>query len=1170
MSGTFENNVAALNTRYPELAARLKEHRPSSRCRLVPVASSEVDLAISEGTTEQLLAAGKNPLETARAYWRQRTLRNPVNMLFLGLDAGHQLMAYLETPSPKTQNYYLVEKDLDLFYCLLHAWDVRDLVRRPNVHWLVGIPETDLFKTMQDLLGQGMQYASITATSVEGNTYSYRHNIPYYKSFLRSLHDATVDLLRIAGNSPHDSFVGVMNMLRNLETIAQEPGVNRLFKKFKGKPAVVVAAGPSLDKNVDLLKEIQDRAIIFSVDASLKYLLGKDIRPHFVTVLERVTFSSKFFADIDPNLCRETVQVSVPVVVPDVYRVYPGPKALLYRPYSHFQWLDNDKGTLMTGASCANMAFKLAVALGCDPIILVGQDLAYGEDGATHSEATPWGRKLAGIMADKESVLRVRGNLSEWVLTNQTWNSFRLAYIKDVAEYSGTVINATEGGAYIEGTKIATLRETIDTHVGPAFLPGPAIAEILRGGKEEDADAYLAWLHSTRMPETTRAICRAIGDGRKILALIERTLAKGAGEVQAGRAVRNTFQFCRTLLESPILYQAVFHVVQPAVVQMMLEHHDLANRHPDKATVRKRRLGLHREFLGDTLEMMERLAELYGNVREAVAEDQYNTNLALLESTYPQLAAKLRQNRPSRTVHRLWDGSASEWKFEEEAEGDTAAPTDIQTKESETHILRVCLGVDISKQFMEELANKTLRGTILIERDIGIFIDFLHVASLVDLGIGDSLWLLIGNINESCILESETIPPAKIITSANDKNITTTHGYSYRTHSNYYMNTLETLMGELSAWNEQVATPAPSPSISHCLQNAELAARSPMATIVEGQHKGCKALVVFPGYPIEAAEELAHYRGDPLVVIAYGSAARDLTAADVRVNYAVPDWSKDHGGWNGATLPKTTTVIAAANTPPYPLVNHPGPVLFAPSPPTFFNWLKGYEVSGVPFLSGCEVLAVWLARLIGGKTIACVGRLTATPTQITARWKQLSIRHMLIQAQASWLEDKADILAYVSSTSTVTPAVHPSPAAEQTRASGDRGGETSSAELVSKMDSLRASIQGKLRLLAELRTEAATSASPDLHPDRCSFFRRFFEPGTTSWAVEWVGWILWWRYAHQWAEARSREGEGDESARKRYEWLISETAQNLRAADRCCTEAIERMQRAAPDREAHP
>lgn len=615
MNELFEKNLAHLRDRYPELAAALRDHRPSPSFELVPTSSDLYDLSVRKGDETLSYYGVPNPLEDALGVYQQKRFRNPALMVFLGLGLGYRVAAYLSRPNPNTQAYLLVEKEIDVFYHLLHVLDVGPLVTNRRVHLLVGLPEERFLPALRAALNEDAIFCLIRGTSIESDSAGYRLDPGYYKSFLVALRDASAHLLSAVGNAPHDSFVGIRHMLLNLETIAREPALGDLFGKFHDRPAFIVATGPSLDKNYHLLPEIQDRALIFSVDASLKFLLGKGIRPHFVTSLERVPETLPFFQDIDPDLCRETVQVAVPVVVPEVYAAYPGPKAIMYRSLAHFAWLEHDKGTLQTGHSSANMAFRIAVALGCNPIILVGQDLAYADDGDTHASAAYWGKRLGELDPQRVRAFRVRGNLHEWVLTNEWWNLFREHYVAEVAQYPGTVINATEGGAFIAGTSVMSLREAIDRHVGAPFAPAEEVLGRLRRPAPEEAEAFLARIREHRTAETLACLDAAAERFRKAS-----QQAREEGEGGLDEALRRAYEFLHLEMAwDPLFSQAASQVLQPTYIQTMLEYYDLPNRFPGVEQINAERLRLLARCFQTMASMLDRTRQLYADPLNTLA-----------------------------------------------------------------------------------------------------------------------------------------------------------------------------------------------------------------------------------------------------------------------------------------------------------------------------------------------------------------------------------------------------------------------------------------------------------------------------------------------------------------------------------------------------------------------
>jgi hypothetical protein len=287
------------------------------------------------------------------------------------------------------------------------------------------------------------------------------------------------------GNDPDDSLIGVENMFENIQEILGNPGINMLYNEFKGKPAIIVSTGPSLNKNKHLLEALQDKALIITPDASLKILSEINVVPNIITSLERVKDTYKLLEGFEKEQVENTYFAAAPVVFNDMYKVYPGPRLIVYRNFDHFKWLNIDKGILDIKHSSGNMAFKIADSLGCDPIILVGQDLAYSRDGKSHAKGATFGENQ-DLECDEEYF--VMGNDGEPIKTVKIWDIFRKAYETDVKASTARCINATEGGAFINGTEVMTLAEVSDKYLTATFDSDKIIKEKISGFSSENIE----------------------------------------------------------------------------------------------------------------------------------------------------------------------------------------------------------------------------------------------------------------------------------------------------------------------------------------------------------------------------------------------------------------------------------------------------------------------------------------------------------------------------------------------------------------------------------------------------------------------------------------------------------------------------------------------------------
>lgn len=299
----------------------------------------------------------------------------------------------------------------------------------------------------------------------------------YYRKYDYELSKKLLVLLRqgiysrvfILGNDVQDSLQGMEQNLDNIKWIMKSKNPLELKNKFKNIPAIVVAAGPSLNKNIQYLKEAQGKAVIIAVDTIIERLINEGITPDFVCAVERVREIYDYFFK-DKDYPKEVTLVGPPLLDSKVFEEFNGEIVLPFRmEVSEYEWLQNvldipgDIGMLM-GLSCAHVAFGLATHLGCSPIILTGQDLAYGTDkGQTHASGTTYDNLEQKPKNEADDDF-VDGYFGKPVNTTKVWIQFKLWFETQIKHNNLKVINATEGGAKIYNTEQLTLKDTIQRY----------------------------------------------------------------------------------------------------------------------------------------------------------------------------------------------------------------------------------------------------------------------------------------------------------------------------------------------------------------------------------------------------------------------------------------------------------------------------------------------------------------------------------------------------------------------------------------------------------------------------------------------------------------------------------------------------------------------------------
>lgn len=273
------------------------------------------------------------------------------------------------------------------------------------------------------------------------------------------------------------------NDISNLPYVLPYRGVIEFKDFYKDKPAVLVSTGPSLIKNIHFLKDIQDKVIIIAVAQALRPLLAYDITPDFIT---SVDFGEPNMGHLKGLMDSEVPLVCLNRTYAPLVREYKGTKIIVATPMPGYEktaaGILSCKGTLDQGGSVAHMSLGLAYHLGCNPIMIIGQDLSLGKtshiplaDVAGKVEIGP-NNEILWEVKDQRSKLSqgqvkhsmgdvrmVPGFFYDMVPTNMGLESFINAFEVLVEKYKDrNIINCTEGGAHIKGTNRTSLKKSLN------------------------------------------------------------------------------------------------------------------------------------------------------------------------------------------------------------------------------------------------------------------------------------------------------------------------------------------------------------------------------------------------------------------------------------------------------------------------------------------------------------------------------------------------------------------------------------------------------------------------------------------------------------------------------------------------------------------------------------
>jgi Tfp pilus assembly protein PilF len=457
----YEANVALLKGHHPHIWQSIvaSPPEPTGEILLSPGEKPNLKITTASGKVGSLHRYENPEMETK--HFLDMVPEDSTGVVaFLGLGLGYSPLQLLQH-RPNVRHFVVFELHPGIFVRALRLMDLSPLLSDRRVTLSVG-PEPDISKVFKSanralqlenahLLQHPPSFAVAPEAYGRLRDEVYEHinklNVSGATS-VRFGHDFVSNRFRQLTSFHHNSY-----LLENLQDL------------FAGVPAILVAGGPSLDKNIHLLPRAKGKALIIAVDTALPALCRHGVLPDFVTSIDPQELTYEKVADVVP-LVKGVSLISVPAVTTRVAKTFPAPGIFwLFSARSMEAWLNTLVGgkTLTAGAgTVAHANILSAVILKCSPIVLVGQDLAFPttRSHAKHTVLTDH-RGMKTAQLSDENAMWVEGVNGGKVRTNRAFFSDKEYFERIVAENPNHYINATEGGAHIRGTEIMTLEEVL-------------------------------------------------------------------------------------------------------------------------------------------------------------------------------------------------------------------------------------------------------------------------------------------------------------------------------------------------------------------------------------------------------------------------------------------------------------------------------------------------------------------------------------------------------------------------------------------------------------------------------------------------------------------------------------------------------------------------------------
>ncbi|GAX88903.1 motility associated factor glycosyltransferase family protein [Effusibacillus lacus] len=445
----------------------------STKYETIIAKNGDPTMVVIENSKKYAIHSKFDPRKEANR-WTQSIQGTPGTTYFVyGFGLGYHIENLLDN-CEEDDTVVVIEPSKELLSFSLNARDYTDLIMDGRFVLYIEPSEDDL----DFLYSNHINYVDL-------DSLKFQHLSPYEQlfpshyeltteKFFKKISEKKVDLNTVF----YFAEKWQKNYVRNLSSIVNSSPFSVLQEtnSFENRPIVIVSAGPSLDKNIQLLREIDDKALIICAGSTIRSFAKHDILPHIVVTIDGGEVNAQHFRSLSIKDYHLFFSGSCHPEIPTNHK---GPAWYFQNWEKHFDdWINDEvlqmnPGFLRSGPSVANFCFDLAVKLKGNPICFIGQDLAYTNN-RTHASGSLF--ENTQVSENKHS-LSIPGYHRDTVLTDVSMYSM-LKYFENyiyVLRRQGyedpVVINATEGGAKIKGTEQMSFRQFIDKYCKDSFDP---------------------------------------------------------------------------------------------------------------------------------------------------------------------------------------------------------------------------------------------------------------------------------------------------------------------------------------------------------------------------------------------------------------------------------------------------------------------------------------------------------------------------------------------------------------------------------------------------------------------------------------------------------------------------------------------------------------------------
>jgi len=461
------SNINYLKTNFPIAWDDIKDLDESkTESIFVEKAKSGLNTAkIKENDTYKYIHSKYDPLKEAETLIKryENELGKSEIAIFFGTGLGYHVELVLRTfPDIKL---YIYEPNKEVLYHFLkeRAFSEAQLKRFKNI----STTRESFLNDIREVIKLNREGLAIV-------------DLPAYKSIYPDEYEFFIQAIKSNITERRSSILTeysfqkrwIINSMKNFKHVLNTPNVIVENKgKFKDIPAILVAAGPSLNEEIENIRKIRDEglAYVFSVGSAINTLISNNIHPHAATTYDPTEHNQKVFLKVKEQGIKDIPLIFGSSVGYETIENYPGKLYHMITSQDKISnyYLDNENtepiDIVLDAPSIAVVTLQLLHYLGFNPIILAGQNLAYVGT-KQHSEGVFYSNDLSD--EEVEKAIDVKDVYGNTIKTNNGYNAMRNqmeSYIKQLNNL--TVINTTKGGAAIEGAPFEELEKVMQKYL---------------------------------------------------------------------------------------------------------------------------------------------------------------------------------------------------------------------------------------------------------------------------------------------------------------------------------------------------------------------------------------------------------------------------------------------------------------------------------------------------------------------------------------------------------------------------------------------------------------------------------------------------------------------------------------------------------------------------------